>query len=48
VKNESIIRRVAIAVNLIAVGWWIWTAIEVILGLWRGVCTFAGARLRGA
>jgi hypothetical protein len=31
------IRRMAIAVNTIAMGWWAWTAFEVILGLWRGV-----------
>ena len=30
------IRRVAIAVNTIAVGWWVWTAFYILFGLWRG------------
>jgi hypothetical protein len=30
------IRRVAIAVNMIAAGWWAWTALQVLRGLWTG------------
>ena len=30
------IRRVAIAVNLIAAGWWVWTALLVLQGVWGG------------